>query len=195
LVTGGTSAVTVAVIVGFATLPFGGHSRKAAATASAAYVQYTDPSARFTLDRPSSWSPQAAPSDVALVLRAAPGSEDSLLVRFVSLRKDVAGGDPAAVRKLTDPLVDGADTRVLLRRPISVNGVSGLYYLYTFGRSNGGGFGIHAHYFLFPNPRTMVVLVLQALPDTDFVKLAPTFDRLASSFRAGPAASATPAPP
>lgn len=71
----------------------------------------------------------------------------------------------------------------------------------TLGEPGSAGFAVHAHYFLFSGS-TMHVLVLQALPDTEFTELAPTFDRIARSYRVPvapirPAAvgSTAPAPP
>ncbi|HWR47643.1 MAG TPA: hypothetical protein VN327_08550 [Pseudonocardiaceae bacterium] len=89
------------------------------------------------------------------------------------------------VKALTDKLLGGSNVRVLVQRAVRVNGVPGYYYLYTPGEPGSASFGVHAHYFLFSGS-TMHVLVLQALPDTDFTDLGPTFDRIARSYRIPP---------
>ena len=75
--------------------------------------------------------------------------------------------------------------------------VGGLLLPVTLGEPGSAGFAVHAHYFLFSGS-TMHVLVLQALPDTEFTELAPTFDRIAHSYRVPVAQSGPPrwgAPP
>ena len=61
-------------------------------------------------------------------------------------------------------------------------GLPGVYYLYTFRDPVSGLRGAHSHFFLFKG-QTMISLVFQALPDGDFGRLAPLFDRVAGSLR------------
>lgn len=93
------------------------------------------------------------------------------------------------IKALTDRLLQGSNVHVVVQRPVQLGGLAGYYYLYTIGEPGSAGFGVHAHYFLFSGS-TMHVMVLQALPDTDFTELAPTFDRIARSYRVAVPAAA-----
>lgn len=189
----------VVATLGLTVLGWGGRggSEQAAPVASQGpvFVRYQDPQGRFAISYPQSWQrlPSSDPQ-VALVLRAGPASQDSVLVRIVQLAKPVDLAHLDGAHQVTDALVRGSDVRVLVERPITLNGMPGFYYLYTFGQPGSGRFGIHAHYFLFASPTTVDVLVCQALPDTDFVTLAPLFDQVAQSYQALPAAAPNPGP-
>jgi hypothetical protein len=61
-------------------------------------------------------------------------------------------------------------------------GLPGLYYLYTFRDPVSGQTGVHSHFFLFKDS-AMISLVFQTLPEGDFGRLAPLFDRVAGSLR------------
>lgn len=159
------------------------------------FVRYQDPKGRFAVSYPADWSrvPSSDPQ-VALLVRAGPESQDSMLVRIVPLAQPVGPDQLAEAKTITDNLVQGSDVEIAVEQRIQLDGVPGFYYLYTFGKPGSGRFGIHAHYFLFSGS-TMHVLVFQALPDTHFVDLAPTFDRIARSYEVQPApATSTPAP-
>ncbi len=148
-----------------------------------AFVPYQDPQGRFSLSYPTGWQQEpSSASEAALLLRTGPASQSSMLVRIVPLDEPVKPEQLADARKFTDGLVQASDVKVLVVRQITLNGVPGFYYLYTFGRPGSDRFGLHAHYFLFSGP-TMHVLVFQALPDTEFVDLAPAFDAIARSYR------------
>jgi hypothetical protein len=110
-------------------------------------------------------------------------TRDSVLVRVLRLDSPVDPDHLAPTQKLADSLLGTKQVRVLIRRPITLNRTPGFYYLYTFGSPGTAGLGIHAHYFLFPGGKRMDVLVMQALPDTEFGAVAPDFDRIASSYR------------
>ena len=79
---------------------------------------------------------------------------------------------------------------VLKEQAITLNGMIGYYYFYTF--DDGPVKAVHAHYFLFSGNK-MNILVFQALPD-DFEKMAFTFDRIAESFRSDPNVGTLPPP-
>ncbi len=158
------------------------------------FVQYQDPQGRFAVSYPQGW--QRVPSSdpqVALLLRTEPGAQDSMLVRIVPLSEPVTAAQLAGAKRITDRLVQASDVRILVQRQITLNGLPGYYYLYTFGKPGSDRFGVHAHYFLFSGS-TMHVLVFQALPDTHFVELAPTFDRIARSYQVQPGEPSNPPP-
>lgn len=151
--------------------------------AQPAFVPYEDPQGRFSLSYPGGWQlePSAA-SQAALLLRTDPSSQSSMLVRIVPLDEPVRPEQLAEAKKLTDSVVQASDVNVVVVRQITLNDVPGYYYLYTFSEPGSDRFGLHAHYFLFSGS-TMHVLVFQALPDTEFVDLAPDFDAIARSYR------------
>lgn len=109
----------------------------------------------------------------------------SFLVRKTAIGAPVSAGNLAAAKKLTDHVVTSGKNVVMLRAPqqVTLGGLPGYLYLYTFEDPSTGQRGGHAHYFLFQGA-TMLTLVFQALPATKFVPLAPLFDRVASTFRA-----------
>lgn len=188
-------AVALAVTLGsvFTGWPLGGSEPAAGPSGPAApagpdrpeLVRYQDPQGRFTLGYPESWHRMASPDpQVALLLRAGPSSQDTLQVRIVPLPEPVDAAQLDSVEEITDGIVQGSDARrVFVEHRITVDGHPALYYLYTFGgRPGSDRFGIHARYFVVSGS-TLYALVFQALPDTDFVELAPTFDRMARTFQ------------
>lgn len=146
-------------------------------------VQYQDPKGRFTVSYPADWARVSSQDpQVALLARAGPGSQDSMLVRIVPLAQPVDPAQLADAKKFTDELVKASDIQILEERQVALDEVPGYYYLYTFGQPGSEQVGMHAHYMLFSGS-TMHVLVFQALPKSHFVDLAPTFDRIARSYQ------------
>jgi hypothetical protein len=86
-------------------------------------------------------------------------------------------------KAVTDGLVASNSTvTVLKEQAISLNGMLGYYYFYTF--QDGPVTAVHAHYFLFSGNK-MNIIVFQTLPD-DFEPMAGKFDKIAESFRSDP---------
>ena len=134
----------------------------------------------FAIAYPSSWRRIASRRVPLLVAR---GEAASLLVRVTSVGLDVTPETLPEVRELTDSLVR-ADRRVeLLEEPsqVSLGGVPGFRYLYTF-EADTGTRGAHVHYFLFHRGR-MITLVFQALPAARLDDQAPIFERIAQTLR------------
>jgi hypothetical protein len=189
----GVGVAVVIVAVGLVllryTLASGEHVRSSSPAGEAvpALVAYQDPQDRFSVSYPRGWARWASTDPQVALVVGPPGSEDSMLVRVVSLPTPVNPAQLGDVKAITDKLVQGSNVRMLVQRSVNLNGAAGYYYLYTIGQPGSAGFGVHAHYFLFSGS-TMHVLVLQALPDTDFTDLAPTFDRIAHSYRVALAA-------
>jgi hypothetical protein len=119
------------------------------------------------------------------VLLAIGGNGASFLVRKTPIGGPVGVANLAGAKKLADGVVNSGKNVVMLRQPqqVTLGGLPGFLYLYTFDDPSSGERGGHAHYFLFQGA-TMITLVFQALPATNFVSLAPTFDRIAATFRA-----------
>ncbi len=160
---------------------------KSSATAQSGFVRFQDPGGTFAGSYPSSWQRLQA-SDPQIVLLTASADGASLLVRKTPIGGQVSAANLSAARRITDRVVKSGKNVTFLRQPqqVTLGGLPGYLYLYTFDDSSSGGRGAHAHYFLFQGT-TMITLVFQALPANRILSLAPLFDRIASSFRALPA--------
>jgi hypothetical protein len=86
------------------------------------------------------------------------------------------------LRSVTDGIIgSNPSARVLKQDTVSINGLIGYYYLYTFKDATGLD-GVHAHYFLFSG-HNMYSIVFQALPASQFTRFAGIFDQIAQSFK------------
>ena len=160
-----------------------GTTKRSSATPSS-FVSHHDPDTDFSISYPKTWTEAKQPDgDVRLLLSA--GDLDSLLVRVVRLEGPVTQANLGDLRSVTDAIVTGSEVKILEQRTVTLNGMPGYYYLYTFKDSTSGAQGVHAHYFLFQG-RKMNILVFQALPIEHFNRLATTFDQVAESFTSGP---------
>lgn len=151
-------------------------------TVPAGFATYRSPDGGFTISYPGQW--QVVPNTgVSLLLSA--GGNDALSIREVTLQQAVDTKNVDSIKAVTDAILStpSAQLQVLLARPITIGGIGGYYYLYTF--PSGKDRGVHAHYFLFQG-RKLSMLVFQALPSSDFQGLAPVFDQVSASFRSDP---------
>jgi hypothetical protein len=158
------------------------------ADSNADLVEFVDEQAKFALSYPQAWArAQSSNPQVPLIVAEQDPAENqggSILVRVTALEAAVGREQLGEVRKATDAIVASGEGVELKAQPaeITQGGLPGLYYFYTFGDPVSGRRGAHAHYFLFQG-QTMISLVFQALPEEDFVRLAPLLDRVAASFR------------
>lgn len=154
-------------------------------TAPEGFVVYEDAEAGFSLAYPKTWN-RLESADPQIRLIATPNQRDSLLVRVFQPGFAVTADNLHQARTLTDSLVDAGRGVKILAEPeqITLGGLPGYFYFYTFKDSETGKKGVHSHYFLFDG-ETMVTIVFQALPAPRFPRLAPVFDEIANSFRAG----------
>lgn len=162
-------------------------------SAPSGFTVFRDRGAGFSIAYPRDWRRMdSADPDVRLI--AAPGrragrasSGPSLLIRVVELPVAVGARDLPRVRRLTRGIVTGGRRVEILEGPraLRLGGLPGHHYLYTFRDRDTGRRGVHSHYFLFDG-RMMITLVFQSLPQGRFRPLAPTFDRIARTFRATP---------
>jgi hypothetical protein len=152
-------------------------------------VEFRDDQSGFALSYPKAWIRAiAANPQIALVAAEndpAKNQGGSILVRVTPLDAPVAKAQLAEARKATDAIVASSDGVALKAEPTETEqgGLPGLYYLYTFRDPVSGQTGVHSHFFLFKD-KAMISLVFQALPQGDFVRLAPLFDRVTASLRA-----------
>ena len=155
---------------------------------------YRDTETGFTVEYPRSWRRVDVP--VAEYRLAVDGGNNvAFTIRVVPIQTPATAANLQNFKAVTDGLVASNSTvKVLKEQAISLNGMLGYYYFYTF--TDGAVTAVHAHYFLFSGHK-MNVLVFQSLPD-DFEAMAPTFDKIAESFRSDPnvprVAATSPAP-
>jgi hypothetical protein len=145
-------------------------------------TSYRDAQTGFTVEYPRSWQKVELPvADYRLALDG--GSNVAFTIRVLPIETPATAANLENFKAVTDGLVTSNNTvHVLKQQAVSLNGMLGYYYFYTF--TDGGVQAVHAHYFLFSGNK-MNILVFQALPD-DFARMAPTFDKIAESFRSNP---------
>ena len=154
-------------------------------------LEFRDDQAGFALSYPKTWVRAAAPNPQIVLVTAehdpAKNQGGSILVRTTQLDAPVGKAQLAEARKATDAMVASSDGVSLKAEPTETEqgGLPGVYYLYTFRDPISGLTGVHSHFFLFKGS-TMISVVFQALPDGDFGRLAPLFDRVAGSIRVLP---------
>jgi len=154
-------------------------------------MEFRDDQAGFALSYPKTWVRATAPNPQIVLVAAehdpAKNQGGSILVRVTPLDAPVGKAQLLEARKATDAIVSSSDGLALRAEPTETEqgGLPGLYYLYTFRDPVSGLSGAHSHYFLFKD-KTMISVVFQALPEGDFSRLAPLFDRVAGSIRVLP---------
>jgi len=154
-------------------------------------VEFRDDQAGFALSAPKGWvRATAANPEIVLVAAEhdpAQNQGGSILVRVTPLDTPVAKAQLGEARKVTDAIVSSSDGLVLRAQPTETEqgGLPGLFYLYNFRDPVSGRTGVHSHFFLFKD-KAMISLVFQALPEDDFSRLAPLFDRVVGSIRTLP---------
>lgn len=146
------------------------------------FTEFSDEEFGFAVSYPSDWE-RIDTADPTLRLVVTPNGRDSVLLRVVGLDAPVSTEDLPSVRTLTDEIVRDGDGVEILAEPTAVelDGVPGLYYVYTFTDDASGEQGVHLHYFLFDGD-TMITIVLQALPAENLQPLTPTFQAVIDSF-------------
>jgi hypothetical protein len=151
-------------------------------------MEFRDDQAGFALSYPKAWVRATAPNPQIVLVAAehdpAQNQGGSILVRVTPLDAPVGKAQLLEARKGTDAIVSSSDGGALKAEPTETEqgGLPGLYYLYTFRDPVGGLTGVHSHFFLFKD-KAMISIVFQALPESDFGRLAPLFDRVAGSLR------------
>ncbi len=145
----------------------------------------------FSISYPAGWRRvTSADPQVRLLVE---GDGSSILVRMADLGMAIGPEDLDAAKKITDGLVRAAGQVEPLSPPrqVTLGGLPGYLYLYTFQDPATGQRGGHAHYFLFRG-QTMITIVFQTVPAKRFAALAPMFDRIGETLRAVPQSAPTP---
>ena len=154
-------------------------------------VEFRDEQVGFALSYPKAWVRATAPNPQIVLVAAehdpAQNQGGSILARVTPLDTPVGKAQLGEARKAPDAIVSSSDGVALKAEPSETEqgGLPGLYYLYSFRDPVSGRTGVHSHFFLFKD-RAMISLVFQALPQDDFGRLAPLFDRVVGSIRGLP---------
>ena len=140
---------------------------------------FRDPETGISVEYPRAWKRVEVPvADYRLAVDA--GDNVAFTIRVVPIQTPATPQNLQNFKAVTDGLVASNPTvKVFKEQAISLNGMLGYYYFYTF--TEGAVEFVHAHYFLFSGNK-MNILVFQTLPD-DFEPRAGTFDKVAESFR------------
>ncbi len=156
-----------------------------APAAANAFARFRDAPGGFSISYPARWRrvPPGNP-DIRLL---AEGEGSSMLVRRADIGIQVGPESIGTARKLTDKLVRAVGRVKLLRPPtrVTLGGLAGYLYLYTFPVGTTGQQAAHAHYFLFRG-QTLITIVFQTQPAERLARLAPLFDRLGETLRVTP---------
>ena len=156
------------------------------------FVVFTDPETGITLQHPESWVPRARPeASQRLLLNA--GGDSSVLIRVDTIDGTVDTPEKLAqVQTVTDRIAGAPGVQVVKREAVEINGMLGISYLSRFTHEETGTKVANAQYFLFSG-NTMYNLLFQAVPEAEFDRLAPAFNKILASFHPPPPAE--PAPP
>lgn len=151
--------------------------------APADFVEFRSEQGGFALSHPKSWK-RLKSEDPQVALIAANEQQDSFLVRVVPLDVAVGPQQLPAAKKLTDRIVSSNKSVKLLTQPqqIELAGLPGYFYFYTFDDPATKQTGAHSHFFVFDGKK-MITIVFQSIPKERFPQVAPTFDKITSSFR------------
>ena len=156
------------------------------------FTAYTDPAGTFSIQYPRAWPQLGVGDEGGLALDA--GGGDAVDIRLLQRTEVPTTPDNLEnIKAFTDGIVGLNPTAVILKQQkITLDGMPGYYYLYTFTDSETGAEGAHAQYFLFRG-RNMYTLVFQALPSEGFARLSAVFDQIAASLRTPPDTASAPA--
>lgn len=151
--------------------------------APADFVEFRSEQGGFAVSHPKSWK-RLKSNDPQVALIAANEQQDSFLVRVVQLDAAVGQQQLPAAKKLTDRIVNSNKSMKLLSQPqqIELAGLPGYFYFYSFEDPATKQTGAHSHFFVFDGKK-MITIVFQSIPMERFPQVAPTFDKITSSFR------------
>ncbi|HEY2763999.1 MAG TPA: hypothetical protein VGJ13_08310 [Pseudonocardiaceae bacterium] len=145
-------------------------------------TEYRNDQAGIALSYPSTWA-QLRAKDPQVLLVASEGTEGTFQLRAVQLPTVVNQQQLPAAKQLTDQIVGANKTAQMLTEPkqITLGGLPGYWYLYTFKDESSGQEGAHSHFFIFKD-KTMLSFVFESIPSSKFKDTAPNFDQIAASF-------------
>jgi hypothetical protein len=155
----------------------------ARAATRAGLVEFRRPQDGFALSYPSDWTKVPDTDPQVALLAAGKDSAYSFQVRVLALQAQVGPAQLPTAKQLTDQIVSSNKAvKLLNQQQITLGGLPGYFYFYTFTDTASGQTGAHSHFFLFKGS-TMITLVFQALPAEAFRGGSATFDQIANSFQ------------
>ncbi len=160
---------------------------------ASAFTTFHDDLTGFTIQYPTVWPRAQAPvSEVRFAVTAPQGAAVS--VRMITTEQATTPQNLANMKSVTEGIIAlNPSAKILKTDVITLNGLIGYYYLYTFKDKDSGLDGVHAHYFLFQGHK-MYSMVFQVLPADLFASAAGVFDQMAQSFKVDPEPPSTTAP-
>ncbi len=146
------------------------------------FVEFREPRVGFALNYPQDWA-RVQSADPQVVLVALKGTEYSFLVRVLELQTPVGPAELPFAKQLTDRIVLADKSLTMLQQQqVTLAGLPGYYYLYTFTDPTTGQVGAHSHFFVFKG-KEVISLVFQAIPSDQFRGAANIFDQITMSLR------------
>ena len=140
---------------------------------------------KVSIDYPASWTRLPQPQNDPEVALLVADTHADVAAHARQRRRARAGDaqdapDRPQVHGRASSRTDPRAKQLVAPVPVVLGGLPGWRYRYTFGSGADGG--AHDHYFLFKGGR-MIQLVFQAAPASQLPELAPTFDRIAATFK------------
>lgn len=157
---------------------------------AAALTTFRDPVTGFDISYPKAWerleAKDPANSTLRLAVRVPPDAGiNAFSIRVQRFDQPTTSDNIENIKAFTDGVVGSNKTaKVLQQKPVTIDGMPGYFYLYTYTDEATGAEGVHAHYFLFRG-RKANQIVFQSAPN-EFEGLADVFDQVINSFRSDP---------
>ena len=154
-----------------------------------AFVTFRDDETNFTIRYPRGWVRTEAPHR-EIRLQVTDGRQFAVRVQ---VRRTEVATTPANVGNI-EPIMSGlivGDSRVLSRDSVTINGLFGFRYIYTFPNEEGLE-EAHVHYFLFQGHKLNSIVF--AAPSSEFGRIEGVFDQMINGFRSDPEPATTTPP-
>ncbi|MGH7426746.1 MAG: hypothetical protein ACREJP_11350, partial [Candidatus Methylomirabilales bacterium] len=157
------------------------------------FVSFEDKELGVSISYPRSWKRKKGsnPNSRLIVVEGESGMRLSVRALDAAIALDTPGLRDILKQKILD--VGNVVAFLAEPVPITLNGVAGFYFVYTFFERETNKEGVHAHYWLFHGAKD-VQIVFEAIPVEDFRRLATTFDEIANTFRSTPRLVSAPSP-
>lgn len=149
-----------------------------------------DPDTGVEIAVPADWAQYSTKDLTDKAIRftvGIPGTGDTVVVRVSAYSTEITEANIGDQKAVFDQLLGAEKIQIYVSEKVTLGGMPALFYVYRFVDDATSKEGIHAHYFVFQG-RKMVSMIFQALPDTRYEVLAPTFDKIANSLKVAPGA-------
>lgn len=161
-------------------------NQAASSTTLPEMVELTDQGAGISLKHPVSWTKLDDPSGQRRIVLLE-SENNGLWVSLYGIPSQVTD-----LRTFAREIVTQGDepVSIAVEDSITLNGLPGFYFFYTFNDSLTGQQAAHFRYFLTRGSQ-LITLVFQVSPAADHARLTPIFDQIAESFTAAPITATT----